>query len=67
MLDCGKPVNETQFDNLRGIAARHTHPHIPEPEVAMIFNKKKGRSSDVDMNELEKRLWKAKKEVSLCF
>jgi hypothetical protein len=64
VLDCGKPINATQFDHLRGIANRHEHPHIPEPEVAMIFRKKGGRHSEVDMNELERRLKKSKKDVS---
>ena len=65
VLDCGKPVNVTEYDHLRGIALRHTHPQIPEPEVAMIFMKKGSRTTHVDMNELEKRLKKAKKEVTL--
>ena len=63
VLDCGKAVNSTIYDNLRGIANRKNHPHIPEPEVAMIFRKKGNRNTEVDMNELEKRLRKAKKEV----
>jgi hypothetical protein len=65
ILDCGRPVNETQYDHLSGIAARHTHPHIPEPEVAEIF-KKRGRhssSNELDMTLLEKALHKDKKEV----
>ena len=61
-LDCGRPVNVTEYDHLRGIALRHTHPQTPEPEVAMIFKKKGSRSTEVDMNELEKRL---KKEVGV--
>jgi len=61
-LDCGKPVNLTEYDNLRGIANRHNHPHIPEPEVAMIFRKKGSKNTEVDMNELEKRLKKTRKE-----
>ena len=66
-LDCGKPVNLTEYDNLRGIANRHNHPHIPEPEVAMIFRKKGSKNTEVDMNELEKRLKKTRKEVnSIC-
>jgi hypothetical protein len=64
VLNCGKPVNFTQFDHLRGIADRHSHPSIPEPEVALIFKKKsKTGSQEVDMNELEKKLRKTKKEV----
>lgn len=62
ILDCGKTVNLTQYDHLRGISSRHSHPHIPEPEVAMIFRTKSG--PDVDMNLLESQLRKAKKEVA---
>lgn len=63
VLTCGKLANSTQYDHLRGIANRNEHAHIPEPEVAMIFRKKGGKNAEVDMNELEERLWKAKKEV----
>src|SRR6218665_250465 len=65
VLDCGKTVNLTQYDHLRGISSRHSHPHIPEPEVAMIFRTKSG--PDVDMNLLESQLRKAKKEVGRYF
>ncbi|XP_070206796.1 uncharacterized protein [Littorina saxatilis] len=61
-LTCGKPVNSTQYDHLRGITNRQEHPHIPEPEVAMIFRKKGSRSSEVDLNELEEKLLRLKKE-----
>lgn len=64
-LTCGKPVNSTQYDHLRGIANRHEHPHIPEPEVAMIFRKKGSRSSEVDLNDLEEKLLRLKKDVSV--
>ena len=64
VLDCGKSVNLTQFDHLRGVADRQSHAHIPEPEVAMIFRKKNSRSAEVDMDELEKKLKKAKREAS---
>ena len=64
-LDCGKPVNYTQFDSLRGISNRKSHPHIPEPEVAMIFKKKGSRNAEVDMSDLEKKLKKSKKEVRI--
>lgn len=66
-LTCGKAVNSTQYDHLRGIANRHEHPHIPEPEVAMIFRKKGSRSSEVDLNELEEKLLRLKKEVGAPF
>ena len=58
-------MNSTQYDHLRGIANRHEHPHIPEPEVAMIFRKKGSRSSEVDLNELEEKLLRLKKEVGV--
>ena len=57
----------TKYDHLRGIADRANHPHIPEPEVAMIFKKKSSRSNEVDMTDLEKKLRKAKKEVKNQF
>ncbi|KAH3780039.1 tetratricopeptide repeat protein 17-like [Dreissena polymorpha] len=63
VLTCGKPVNFTQYDHLRGIANRSEHPHVPEPEVALMFRKKGSRSSpEVDMTELEIKLRKQKKE-----
>ncbi|KAK3104806.1 hypothetical protein FSP39_010574 [Pinctada imbricata] len=63
-LTCGKPANETQYDHLRGITNRNEHSHIPEPEVALIFKKKGNKNSQitVDVNELEEKLRKAKKE-----
>ncbi|KAK3599116.1 hypothetical protein CHS0354_016375 [Potamilus streckersoni] len=61
-LTCGKPVNYTQYDHLRGVANRNEHGQIPEPEVAMIFKKKNGKNSEVDMNELEDRLKRHKKQ-----
>lgn len=33
VLDCGKAVNFTYYDDLIGIAQRYNHPIIPEPEV----------------------------------
>ncbi|XP_077302720.1 uncharacterized protein LOC143923088 isoform X2 [Arctopsyche grandis] len=66
-LDCGKAVNFTHYDNLVGVARRHRHPNVPEPQVALIFSKKKnykngGTFSDLDVNALERRLKKAKRE-----
>lgn len=66
-LDCGKAVNFTYYDNLVGVARRHRHPNVPEPQVALIFTKKKnykngGAVSEFDVNALEKRLKKAKRE-----
>ncbi|GLH14197.1 Uncharacterized protein GBIM_18590 [Gryllus bimaculatus] len=64
-LDCGKPVNFTYYDNLVGVANRHNHPHVPEPQVAMIFKKKNSKNTELDVNMLEKKLKKAKREVLL--
>ncbi|VVD00438.1 unnamed protein product [Leptidea sinapis] len=64
-LDCGKAVNFTYYDNLVGVARRHRHPNVPEPQVALIFTKKKAYKNGVtelDINALEKRLKKAKRE-----
>ena len=66
-LTCGKTANYTQYDHLRGITNRSEHPHIPEPEVAIMFRKKGSKNSDVDMNELETRLKKLKKQVCLLY
>lgn len=67
VLDCGKAVNFTYYDNLVGVANRHRHPNVPEPQVALIFSKKKSSkgtsSTDFDVNALERRLKKAKREV----
>ncbi|KAL1138016.1 hypothetical protein AAG570_009711 [Ranatra chinensis] len=59
ILDCGKPVNFTYYDNLVGVANRLTHPNVPEPQVALIFKKK---SNDFDVTALERKLKKAKRE-----
>lgn len=61
-LSCGKLVNHTQYDHLRGIANRNEHGHIPEPEVALIFKKKGSKNSHVDISELEEKLKKMKKD-----
>lgn len=63
ILDCGKPVNFTYYDNLIGVANRNKHPMIPEPNVALMFKKNGGRTIDVDIDLLERRLKKAKREV----
>jgi len=62
-LECGKPANFTYYDQLMGIANRHNHPHIPEPQVAMVFRKKGSKKDTIDLNTLEKKLRKAKREV----
>ncbi|KAK9501616.1 hypothetical protein O3M35_012310 [Rhynocoris fuscipes] len=59
VLDCGKPVNFTYYDNLVGVANRLSHPNVPEPQVGLIFKKK---STDIDVAALERKLKKAKRE-----
>lgn len=59
VLDCGKTVNFTYYDNLVGIANRMNHPNVPEPQVALIFKK---RNAELDIEGLERRLKKAKRE-----
>lgn len=61
-MDCGKPVNFTYYDNLVGVQNRHRHPIVPEPQVALIFSKNKRYNFDI--GALERRLKKAKREVS---
>jgi len=63
VLDCGRPVASTVVDSLPSITNRHSYPHVPEPEVAVIFRTK--GSTEVDMNQLEMQLRAAKKEVSV--
>lgn len=69
-LDCGKPVNFTYYDNLVGILNRHRHPIVPEPQAIHYFTKygKDGKTKadvdDFDIDALERKLKKAKKEVS---
>ncbi|RZF45748.1 hypothetical protein LSTR_LSTR012679 [Laodelphax striatellus] len=58
-LDCGKTVNFTYYDSLVGIANRMSHPNVPEPTVALIFKK---RGAEFDVEALERRLMKAKRE-----
>jgi len=64
VLDCGKPVSSCVVDHLPSVLNRNSYPHVPEPEVAMIFRTK--GSTEVDMNQLELQLKSAKKEVILC-
>ncbi len=63
VLDCGKPVNFTYYDHLVGIQNRHSHPQIPEPEVAHTFGKhhrKGGGGSSIA--SIERGLKKSKRE-----
>jgi len=62
VLDCGKPVNFTLYDHLVGIQNRASHLHIPEPEVANLFKKKTKKNSDIDIDSIERRLKKSKRE-----
>ena len=66
-LDCGRPVNYTYYDNLVGVLNRHKHPNVPEPQIELIFGKLKrgGKTNELDVDALEKRLRKAKREVSI--
>lgn len=34
VLDCGKTVNFTYYDDLIGVAQRYNHPIVPEPDVS---------------------------------
>ncbi|XP_014210318.1 tetratricopeptide repeat protein 17 isoform X2 [Copidosoma floridanum] len=62
VLDCGKPVNFTYYDNLLGISNRNKHPLVPEPDVAYMFLKPEEKLADFDIDLLERRLKKAKRE-----
>ncbi|EFA09505.2 tetratricopeptide repeat protein 17 isoform X1 [Tribolium castaneum] len=63
VLDCGKPVNFTYYDNLVGVLNRNKHPIVPEPQAALIFTKKtKKKLQDFDVDALERKLKKAKRE-----
>ena len=44
------------------IQNRASHLHIPEPEVANIFKKKSKKGSDIDIDAIERRLKKSKRE-----
>lgn len=67
-LDCGKPVNFTYYDSLVGVSNRNRHPNVPEPQVSLIFGSKSkkgaksGQSLEYEVDALERRLKKAKKE-----
>lgn len=64
VLDCGKPVNFTYYDNLLGVANRNKHPLVPEPAVVLMFKKNEEKLTDFDIDLLERRLKRAKREVS---
>ena len=54
----------TAYDFLEGIAKRRGHKPYPEPEVAMIF-KTSDNEEAIDLTEVEQKLKKSIKEVSL--
>jgi len=62
VLDCGKAVNFTYYDHLVGIQNRASHLHIPEPEVANLFKKKSKKGAEIDIDSIERRLKKSKRE-----
>lgn len=65
ILDCGKPVNFTSYDELMGIIQRHKHPLSPEPGVLVTFatKAKSGKmTKNFDVDALEARLRKAKRD-----
>jgi tetratricopeptide (TPR) repeat protein len=65
VLDCGKKVNYTVFDDLMGIIHRAKLKNIPEPDVLFTFSTK-ARSGKLKKNfdvvALEIKLRKEKKE-----
>ncbi|KAJ8913613.1 hypothetical protein NQ315_013435 [Exocentrus adspersus] len=66
-LDCGKPVNFTYYDNLVGVLNRNRHPNVPEPQAMLNLNKYFGRLKndlEIDINAIELKLRKAKREAS---
>ena len=52
---------------MEGIAKRKEHPNSPEPEVAIIFRQPDSQSTEVDIEELAERLYRAKLEVRRTF
>lgn len=66
-LSCGKSVNYIKYDYLRGIVNRNEYGYIFELEVVFIFKKKGSKNFYVDINELEEKFKKMKKDVSSFF
>lgn len=62
VLDCGKSVNFTYYDNLVGVANRHRHPNVPEPQVSLIFGGNTRRHTTIDIDALERKLKRAKRD-----
>eukprot|EP00095_Tigriopus_kingsejongensis_P007637 snap_masked-scaffold1040_size68023-processed-gene-0.10 protein:Tk07637 transcript:snap_masked-scaffold1040_size68023-processed-gene-0.10-mRNA-1 annotation:"tetratricopeptide repeat protein 17" len=65
VLDCGKPVNFTYYDHLVGLQNRHSHPNMPEPEVAAAFKlaKRPAKASPASTIEaIERKLKRDKRD-----
>jgi tetratricopeptide (TPR) repeat protein len=65
VLDCGKNVNFTIFDDLVGIANRAKHKKNPEPDVLFTFTTKAKTiklRKNFDVDALEAKLRKAKRD-----
>lgn len=68
VLDCGKSVNYSFVDNLPGVAYRHLHPLVPEPEAMSFFTKRNKQNNknqvvtEIDVNALERRLKRSKRD-----
>ncbi|CAH0556037.1 unnamed protein product [Brassicogethes aeneus] len=64
ILDCGKSAEYTYYDNLVGVFNRKKHPSVPEPNAIFTFIKKKHLIGmpELDIDALEKKLKKSKKE-----
>lgn len=65
VLDCGKSVNLTLFDDLVGIANRKKHKILPEPDVLFTFTTKakSGKlKKNFDVDALEAKLRRAKRD-----
>lgn len=65
VLDCGKPVNYTIFDDLVGITNRKKHKISPEPDVLFTFSTKakSGKlKKNFDVDVLEAKLRKMKRD-----
>lgn len=58
-------MNFTYYDNLVGVANRNEHPNVSEPQPSLILKSKKHTDSyENEIDLLERRLKKAKREVS---
>lgn len=65
VLDCGKPVNFTYYDELMGIIHRKKHKISPEPDVLFTFTTKAKSGKmrkNFDVDALEMKLRKDKRD-----